>query len=76
VPASGRREDRAHALVVVVCRVAPFVRQDPGEVRAEVLVWGLRRIVDEVQATQLFYDKEGMPIKRRNPKKKLRALVF
>jgi hypothetical protein len=44
-------------------------------VRADVLVWGLRQIIDEVQATQLYYDEDGLPMKRRKPKKKLKVLL-
>jgi hypothetical protein len=49
-------------------------KKDPGEVRADTLVWGLRKIIEEVQSTQLYYDEDGLPKKRRLPKKKLKVL--
>ena len=31
--------------------------------------------IDEVQKTQLYYDEDGLPMKRRKPKKKLKVLM-
>jgi len=55
-------------------RIRGEFKKDPGEVRADVLVWGIRNIIDEVQSTQLYYDEDGLPKKRRLPKKKLKIL--
>ena len=55
-------------------RIRGAFKKDPGEVRADVLVWGLRKIIEEVQATQLYYDEDGLPKKRRLPKTKLKVL--
>jgi hypothetical protein len=59
---------------VVRNRIRGAFKKDPGEVRADVLVWGLRKIIEEVQATQLYYDEDGLPKKRRLPKTKLKVL--
>jgi hypothetical protein len=55
-------------------RIRGEFKKDPGEVRANTLVEGMRKIIEEVQSTQLYYDNDGLPKKRRLPKKKLKVL--
>ena len=55
-------------------RIRGEFKKDPGAVRCDTLVWGLRSIIEEVQSTQLYYDEDGLPKKRRLPKKKLKVL--
>ena len=55
-------------------RIRGEFKKDPGEVRADVLVWGLRSIIEEVQSTQLYYDENGLPKKRRRPKGRLKVI--
>ena len=44
------------------------------EQSCRMLVWGLERLLDEIQASQWFVNKEGIPTRRRNAKKVLRTL--
>ena len=69
------REYSHRAPNLIPCLGPDCPYQDPGEVRADVLVWGLRQIIEEVQSTQLYYDEDGLPMKRRKPKKKLKVLM-
>jgi len=51
-------------------------KEDPtlAELRCTLLVWGFKKIIEEIKSVQHFVDKDGNPIKRKIAKKQLTAI--
>mmetsp|Transcript_9340 Transcript_9340/g.15671 ORF Transcript_9340/g.15671 Transcript_9340/m.15671 type:complete len:758 (+) Transcript_9340:128-2401(+) len=45
-----------------------------GEKRCQLLVWGFQKIIKEIKGAQLYVDKEGNAIKRKNAKRQLKTM--